>query len=93
MNALVAGGAALVVLAVTVIAGGWRLVVLDRDLTRMDEELTRLQDELHATRQRLRASQDRQRDILIMTREHRNYLDWLSPWASYWAALSQQQGR
>lgn len=93
MNALVAGGAALAVLAVIVIAGGWRLVVLDRDLTRMDEELTRLQDELHSTRQHLRASQDRQRDILIMTREHRNYLQWLQPWVSYWVELSQQRGR
>lgn len=93
MVTVMAAGVALVVVVVVVIAGGWRLVVLDRELARMDDELARLQDELHDTQQQLRARDERVREAVILARQHQHYLDWADRWLRHWMALSQEGGR
>lgn len=93
MTVLLAGGTALAILTVVVIAGGWRLVVLDRDLTRLEEELMRLRDELRSTQRQLQTRDERQRETAILTRQIRHYLEWLDPWARYLIAVSQERGQ
>lgn len=84
MTPLAAGAAALAVLAVVLVAGGWRLVVLDRDVMRLDEELGRLHDELRTVQHHVRTSEERLRDTAILAQRIKHYLEWLDPWIQYW---------
>lgn len=89
---LVAVGA-LALLAVLAV-GGWRLWVLDRDLTNMDKDYARLQDKLHAAyQQHVRATEGRLQDVETATTHVRRRVDGIEPWVRYWADASQEPRR